>query len=105
MDKRPTQSKGWWFIVATVVVLLLFIGNGLLVVSDSTDSTNPLTFNSLISFALAAAALGLGIGSNASAYLNPASTMAMKVVSPIVLVIVFVAVVPFFMSLGTSVIN
>lgn len=105
MVTRPTQSKGWWFIFATVVLLLLFIGNGLLVVSDPADSTNPLTFNSLISFVLAAAALGLGIGSNASAYLNPASTVAMKMVSPIVLAIVFVVVVPFFMSLGASVIN
>lgn len=105
MEKRPTKTKGWWFIAATIVLLILFAVNGLLVISDSSDATNPLTLNTLISFALAAAALSTGIGANASAYLNPASTSLMKVVSPVVLLIVFIAVAPFFMSLGASVIN
>lgn len=101
MEKQPKHSRAWWFVAVSALSLLVFALTGLVASGDSSSLTNFLNPLTLVSFVSAAIALGTAIGANVSAYINPASTLAMKVAGPIVLVVVFFTLSPFLVALGT----
>lgn len=106
MDGHYRKSRAWSFIAIAFVLLALFIINGLVLVDQSDAKSVPGTPpNTIISFLLACAALLFAIAANASAYLNPRSTMAMKIASPVTFLLVAVLVIPFFISLGVMMIS
>lgn len=104
--KSPRKSKAWWFIVATAILLLLFVLNGMMFDGGTNiRSFNANTAGIILSFILAAGALGSAIAANASAYLNPSSTVATRVISPPLVFAVFLLVLPFFIVLGISMVE
>lgn len=104
--KSPKASKAWWFIVAATTLLLLFVINGMMFDGGSTvKALSAGTFGIVLSFLFAAGALGSAIAANASAYLNPNSTVAARAVSPPLIIAVFILVLPFFITVGLSMVN
>lgn len=88
---------------AATVSLALFVINGMLFEGGtSVRGLNAGTIGILVSFLLAAGALGCAIAANASAYLNPSSDTATKILSPPLILAVALLVLPFFIALGLS---
>lgn len=106
VPKRPSRSRAWWFIAATAVLLVLFVVDALYLhggtVTRSATTAPGITW---ASFVIACAALGTAIASNAAAYLNPLSSLTVKIISPFVMVMVVVVIAPFFVSLGLTMIS
>ena len=104
--KLPHKSKVWWFIGAAAILLVLFVVNGMVFEGGSNVKTlSAGTFGIVLSFLFAAGALGGAIAANASAYLNKASDSTAKLVSPPLMIAVFVLVLPFFVSVGLSMVG
>ena len=103
MESHLTKSKAWLFIAAALILLVLFVINGTLLIDQSgTKSVASAPPNAPASFLLACAALLAAIAANASSYLNPTSTLPMKVASPITMLLVAAFVIPFFIALGVT---
>lgn len=100
------KSRAWWFIAAATTLLILFVVNGMVFDGGtSVRSLNASTFGIILSFLFAAGALGSAIAANASAYLNPSSDSATKVLSPPLILAVFALVLPFFITVGLSMVG
>lgn len=100
------KSWAWELIGASLLALVLLVITGISLVGDATvESTNPVPIGVGLSFVLAALALGTAVGANASAYLNQASSFVARIVSPMVLALVLIITLPYFISLGLTIVQ
>lgn len=100
------KSWAWPLISTSLIALVLLVITGMSLMSDhSVESTNPVPIGVMASFALAALALGTAVGANASAFLNEASSFTSRIVGPMVLALVLVIVMPYFISLGLTIVQ
>lgn len=103
---RNRRSNAWLFVAISSVLLVLFVMNGILFDGGTNvHALNAQTFGLVMSFLFAAGALGAAIAANASAYLNPASSMAARVLTPPLILAVSVIVLPFFITVGLSMVG
>lgn len=106
MEGTYKKSKAWWFIAAALVALLLFVFMSTTVIGQSeAKALDPVPANVLLPFFIACIALAMAIGANVSAYLNPRSSLPARILSPIVIALVFIIVIPFFVSIGLTVVS
>ena len=103
-NQTSHKSKAWIFIATALFSLLLFLLNGITIVS-SNGSESPSSLNTLLAFILACTTLGAAIGSNVSAYLNPESPFATRILSPLVFFVAALLIIPSLATLGLSVIG
>lgn len=97
------KSKAWVFIALTAVLLIVFVLNATTIVGNAdVAAADPAPLNVPVAFAFACLALASAIAANVSAFLNPRSTLTMKIVSLFVIVLVAVIVIPFFVTLGLN---
>jgi hypothetical protein len=108
METKSTQhaSRVRLLLVISFASLIAFGVNAWIIGSNGgVYSASPLPLTALLSYFLAAAALGTAIAANASAYLNHASPHVTKIIAPLMLLLVFAAILPFFISLGSTIVE